>query len=553
MIKELHISNFAVIEDTTLSFGSPYLALVGETGAGKSLIVESLGLIRGDKADFTKLRDPAKKAVVSALFSLSKAYVSLHPEVGTWLDSEGSLLLKRTLNPDRTSRYYVNDEPVTLTQFKDLSQHLIDIHSQGQNWELYDEKNHLAYLDRFGGKNLALDSKAYQEAYQGLVKARTSLEELLKGQEGLDRDYLEFQIKEIERYHLKPNEIEDLNQEYLSLRDLERLTEKYQEYDQAATLPEGKLSDVIAHLQGKLSTFSDTSLAPQASALQENLRSALDSFSVLEEAYRELNSNPKRLDEINQRLYDLKGLQRKYGKTTAEILAKEAEYKAKLDAASHFEEAKEDANYEIHKAEEACRKAGALLTQDRQEAKIGLEKAIGKEMGQLGLPSQGFRVSLTAGDISPTGLDVCAFETALNAGLDFASLKEAASGGESSRLMLSLKVVLNGLNPYDLLVFDEIDTGISGRVAALVAKKIQTVSTQSQVLVISHLPQVVASAEEAWKVEKKTTNGMTYTTAHSLTSEGLIKEVATMISGKEVTPAALAQAQALIQESQPTK
>ncbi|MFA6829452.1 MAG: DNA repair protein RecN [Bacilli bacterium] len=549
MLQELHISNLAVIEDTTLSIDSPYIALVGETGAVKSLIVVSLCLLRGDKADYSLVRDSSKKAMVSALFSLSKDFIILHPEVSEYLDSENSLLLKRTINTDRTSRYYLNDEPVTLANYRNAVSHLIDIHSQGENWELLDEKNHLFYLDRFAAKKLASLKAKYSLAYQNLLNQKKKLSDLIEGNKELDSEYLKFQISEIEKYHLKENEIENLNAEYDSLKDFARLNNKYQDFQEAGSYADGDISTLLGHLLPKINPFMDTSLAAEAKTLHDSLNQFLDSLADFDSAFKKIDNDPRRIDQINERLFELKGLQRKYGKTTAEIRAKLADYQNKMDSLKNFNSLKEDLENEIAKANDDCLKLAKEISLIRHQAKNELEKEIGVQMSQVGLPKDGFQVFLKDEPLSSTGTDSCVFLTALNAGLDYTSLKKAASGGESSRLMLSLKVVLNALNPYDLLIFDEIDSGISGRIASLVAKKISAVSSSSQVLVISHLAQVVSSCQKAYRVIKNTKDGKTFTTAKGLNEEEFVQEVAKILSGEHVTEAALNQARQLISEN----
>ena len=216
MIQELHISNLAVIEDTTLEFASNFVSLIGETGAGKSLIVDSLNLLKGDKADFSLVRDQKKKANVIATFSIDEKFLLEHQEIQEYLDDTSTLILKRVLNPDHTSKTYINDEPVSLNEFKKVSSHLIDIHSQGSNWDLLDEKKHIYYLDKFSEKEIKESKDEYQKAYKKYQESKDKLAVLIEENSKLDREYLSFQIAEIKKADLKEHEIEDLNAEYQS-------------------------------------------------------------------------------------------------------------------------------------------------------------------------------------------------------------------------------------------------------------------------------------------------------------------------------------------------
>lgn len=548
MITELHISNLAVIEDTTLDFSSDYMALIGETGAGKSLIINSLSFLKGQKADFSLLRNPKEKAQISARFIPSKDFLELHPELDEYLE-DNAIVIKRVLHPDKTNRFSINGEPVSLSQFKAVTDHLIDIHSQGENWDLFDERNHLTYLDRFGKERIAKAKTDFSKCYEKLKADEKEKEELMKQNKEFDRDYLEFQIKEIEKYHLKENEIEDLNAEYESLRSYAKLSSLFQEYQESSLLSEGKASDVLSKITRKLKLFENTSLQENAEELIASLYQTNELFEKFEEKFRSLDADPERIDAINQRLFDLKGLQRKYGKTTGEILSKYHQYQEKLSFCDSFEEKLSDIETTIEEDRKLVLKAADALSLIRFSYKEKMEKSIGKEMADLGLPKDGFQVRISKKELCESGIDEVSFLIRLNDGLDYAELKKAASGGESARLMLSLKVVLNALSPYDLLVFDEVDSGVSGRIASLMAMKIKTVSQTSQVLVISHLPQVVASAKAAVSIQKKTKDKMTFTTAKSLSEDEFVHEVAKMLSGNELTDSAISQAKELIKES----
>lgn len=549
MIQELHISNLAVIEDTTLEFPSVYVSLIGETGAGKSLIVSSLGLIKGEKADFSLMRDPKKKSVITAVFSLSDDYLNTHPEAKEYLEDSNQLILKRTLNPDHTSKTYINDEPVSLTAFRSVSSHLIDIHSQGANWELFDGKKHLFYLDRFASSSIEKERNEYQDSYRKLQDLKRQLDELESKKKETDPEYLSFQIKEIEKAHLKENEIEDLNEEYLSLRESEKLQESFNRFKESVLLPEGTIQQILFQIKSRLSPFEETSLKDSSNKLVSSILSFEDAYDEFENDFHKLHLDPNRIEEINQRLFELKGLQRKFGKTTSEILEKLSVFKSQLEMTEEFDIRKEDLLSDINNAEEIAKSKASLLSQKRKKCALKLEKQISDEMDQLGLQKNGFKVHFTESELNKDGMDKVEFQVRMNQGMDFAPLEKAASGGEASRLMLSLKVVLNALDPYDLLVFDEIDTGVSGRIASLIAKKIRKVSNCSQVLVISHLAQVVSSSLNAIKISKKTMNGETITTASVLDEEGFQMEVARILSGETITEAALKQAKQLIEES----
>lgn len=544
MIQELHIENLAVREDATLEFTANDVALVGETGAGKSLVVSSLLLLRGERADYSLVRDKAKKASVSALFVPSQSFLSSHEERKEDLE-DGILLLKRTLNPDKTSRYYINGSPVSLSERKEVTSHLIDIHSQASRYDLLDEGKQLSYLDKYGKEPLEKAKKAFDAAYQNYLKKKEEKETLISTHKERDRDYLAFQISEIEKYHIKEHEIEDLNAEYSSFREREERKRKYDDFLSSVENGNQSLTQTLQTCVNKLHPFLTSSYREKAEQLISLANERADSLSSFYDSFSNIEKNSARRDEINARLFELKGLRRKYGKTTGEILSKYHTYQSRLKERDSYEELRKEKDEEIHKAKEEARKKAENLSLLRKESASKREKNIGREREALGLLKGGFKAELIPNELASNGLEHACFSVRLNKGLGFAPLKKAASGGEASRLRLALKVVLNALDPYDLLVLDEIDTGVSGKQASLRANKVKERSKITQVVLISHLPQALSSVDAAVLISKKTKDGTTKTTAKSLTKEETILEIARRLSLESRTESALNQARVL--------
>ena len=547
MIQELNIRNLAVIEDTTLSFESGYVSLVGETGAGKSLIVDSLSLLAGERSDTSLVRDKSQKTSVTAVFTLNPSYQEQHLEVKEYLDGN-TLILRRTIFPDRSSRCYLSDQPVSLNEFREVTKHLIDIHSQGAKSELLDESCQIRYIDAFGKDKIQKTKSAFFLSFQKLTEKKEALTRLLEENREYDPEYLEFQIREIQKYNLQENEIESLNEEYEQSRGFVRLKEKFQTFLQATEPSEEGLSELLGHAITRLSSFQETELSATATIAKEKCLEASEALRELEQSFRAMDVNPKRLDYINQRLFELKTLQRKYGKTTKEILSKLHDYESKLDLSRSFSQRKADLDEEITVLQKDAEEKALALRKVREETARKLDCGIGAEMASLGLRKNAFRTAFVPAELGPNGSDHVFFEVALNEGLGYAPLAKAASGGESSRLMLALKSVLNGLDPYDLLVFDEIDTGVSGAQASLIAHKIREISSSSQVIVISHLPQVIASSSSSIWIEKETSEGIVRTKARKMIDAEKKTFIAKMLSGEEVTSAALEQAKVLMKE-----
>lgn len=544
MIQELHIENLAVREDATLEFTANDVALVGETGAGKSLVVSSLLLLRGERADYSLVRDKAKKASVSALFVPSQSFLSSHEERKEDLE-DGSLLLKRTLNPDKTSRYYINGSPVSLSERKEVTSHLIDIHSQASRYDLLDEGKQLSYLDKYGKEPLEKAKKAFDLAYQNYLKKKEEKETLISTHKERDRDYLAFQISEIEKYHIKEHEIEDLNAEYSSFREREERKRKYDDFLSNVENGNQSLTQILQTCVNKLHPFLTSSYKEKAEQLISLANEREDSLSSFYDSFSNIEKNSARRDEINARLFELKGLRRKYGKTTDEILSKYHTYQSRLKERDSYEELRKEKDEEIKNAREEARKKAENLSLLRKESAAKREKNIGSEREALGLLKGGFKAELIPNELASNGLEHACFSVRLNKGLGFAPLKKAASGGEASRLRLALKVVLNALDPYDLLVLDEIDTGVSGKQASLMANKVKERSKITQVVLISHLPQALSSVDAAILISKKTKDGTTKTTAKSLTKEEIILEIARRLSLENRTESALNQARVL--------
>ncbi len=542
MLEELHIKNLALIEDTNIDFSSPYISLVGETGAGKTLIVDSLSILKGDKFDFSLIRDKSKKTVLSASFVIDDSLIDRNEEFSEYLTKQ--LLVKRIINTDHSSRYYINDEQVSSSVYKKILSLLIDIHSQGENSSLLDEKNHIYYLDSYLKNDLSEIKKEYSSLYSDYLKDLQQLKTMEEEKEDFDKDYLLFQINEIEKYHLKENEIEDLINEESRMKSYQNLLKDYQEF--SSILYQSDIMSSLSSLLSVIRRFKDSQI--DVSSLADNLSSLKESISQFENDFENMDIDPDRLEYINQRLFDLKGLMKKYGRSTEEILDKLDEYKRKLSFLDEYQIDKDNLLKKIDKKKEQLFLIAKKLSSTRKENAYKLEKDISSVLKKLLLKEDGFKIQIKDKELSKDGVDDVSFLISLNKGMPFSSLKEAVSGGENSRLMLALKSIMNSLDPSVLLVFDEVDTGVSGKVAFYVGTLLKEISKTSQVLVISHLPQVVASSYVSYEVEKKTLNNTTISTVKELNEKERIKAIAKLLSSKSITDEALLQAENLVKE-----
>lgn len=543
MLEELTITNLATIENSDIEFSSNYISLVGETGAGKSLIITALNLLLGGKADKTLLREEDKPLVITGVFSYVNEAAS--DEVFPYL-MDDSIIIKRKVTKN-SSTTYINGNIVTLSECKNLFRALVDIHSQGENSLLLNSEKQLSYLDKFAIVELNDLLKQYQDTYHDLLESKKELNRVKEDNRFIDLDYLNYQIQEIEKYHLKENEIEELEEEYKAMHDYEKIEEAYNEIQKTINNGEISLFDILASLRKEMRSLENSSLKNEVSACLQSLEEFEDKFTELDNHYQSLDFDKCRLDYINSRLYSLKSLQMKYGRTTKEILDALASFKAKIDQADHYQIILEDLDKKIKNLKSEALSLAKSISIIRKKKAEELAQMISFEMKDLALEAD-FLIDFNECELNSNGIDEISFLVRLNPGLPYQEIKKAISGGENSRLMLSLKVVLNKISPTPTIIFDEIDTGVSGRIATLMARKILAISSLSQVIVISHLPQVVASSKESLLVKKVVISDKTLTTVSKLDEEAFISEVAKMLSSSEVTESSIEQAKNLIRE-----
>lgn len=540
----LTIRNLAVIRKATLPLEGSFLALLGETGAGKSLVVDALLLLKGARFDRTLLRDGEEECELEALFASDGSERSLPP----FFDEDGEATIRRVIRKDGTSRQWINGDPVSLRELRERTEKVLSIHRQGQNEELFDPRSALRYVDCFGVRELAEARRSYSEAYHDYVEKSERLAELLSSEKEMDRDYLDFQIQEIEKHHLVPGEIEELTEELSKLRDVEKIQTVLDRFHLSSRLEEGDLFDLLSTALDSLRPLSETSLAQQAKEVSDTARSLLFSLEDLRDGFRQIQEKAEAVDEMNQRLFELKPLQRKFGATTQEILARLKEFKARREQIDQFDATKRHMEEEKEAARRAATEKGQELSRKRREVSLVLQEKIGEQMKDLGLPEDGIALAWKNADLKEDGIDECEFLVQLNQGLSSHELSKVASGGEGARLMLAIKAVLNRLEPALLLVFDEIDAGVSGRMARLMGEKMREISKDSMVLVISHLPQVVALAKAHVGVRKEVVEGVTASQFRLLDGDEVVQELAKMISGRKKTESALLQARELYDE-----
>lgn len=542
MLQNLRIQNFALIEDLEIDFTEGLSILLGETGAGKSIIIEALSLLKGTKSSFSKIRDESKNAVIEGIFVFSDDFIQTHPLLNEFLEGEKEIVISRVMTPNKTSKARINGLTVSLGELHTLMDSVMDIHSQGENYALFDESTHLGFLDSFDrDKALEQAKENYREKYIEIKKIKDELDGLYASIKGEDREFLEYQMNEIAKFNLHENEIEEMEEEIEQASGFEEMKEAYSELMEAMNSEVGfDTSLLVIKKSVRQLTNCNNALSDLANVVLEKANDFEDALGDLISSYDNLDFDPNRIEELNRRLFDLGSLRSKYGRKTSDILSAYTHYSNKLSSIDSFELDKERLEGKIKALEVELNELANLLHRVREKAARGLETATNEELEDLGLLSGGFKVEITEGELSLEGKDNVRFLLALNKGSRFIPLKEAASGGENSRLMLALKSLFNKLQPYDTIVFDEIDTGISGKVASMVGTKIQEVAKTSQTIVITHLPQVASKGKHHYLVSKGLNeNEVTVSNIDKISGEDVVREIAKMLSGENVTDSAL--------------
>lgn len=546
MLNELHIENIAVIERADISFGRGLNVLTGETGAGKSIVIDSIGAVLGERVSRELVRRGAEKGTVTAAFDVDGCEQWLQDND---IDADDALIIQRRISADGKSGCRVCGVPVTAAQLKDLAALLVDIHGQNDGRQLMDERRHREYLDRFGveGEALAAFDGAYK-AYRAIEKELSALEMDEIEKERLS-DSLRYQIEELERAELKAGEYDALCARRDLLRNAEKLSEAL---DAAIALLSGEedsalsLTQNAAYYVGKAAGY-----APDLEAAARTLESASFGLSDASESLRDfresLDFSPGEYDSLETRIAALNKLQRKYGRSEEDLIPYLAECREKLDNIQYADERSEKLKKQLGAARDLCLREGEKLSAARRAAARELQARIIGELRELNMPSVRFEVLIEALSGEPGfnahGCDEVRFVMSANAGEELGRISRIASGGELSRIMLAMKNVFAEKDPVQTMVFDEIDTGVSGIAAQRVGEKLWSVSLGKQVMCVTHLPQIAAMADQHYLIQKEERGGRTYTDVLPLDREGRRLELARLHGGDNITDTTLQSAE----------
>lgn len=554
MLLEISIKNFAIIEAISLNFEKGMTVLTGETGAGKSIIIDAMNMMLGARATTDVIRHGAPKAEIEGLFSVenSHALQMIFDEQGIELGDE--IIIRREILQNGRSVSRVNGQMVNLSVLRSIGQYLVDIHGQHDQEELMRPQLHIQMLDGFGDADFLELKKAYQTNFDAYRKMRKQLLEIKKNQEEHKAriEMLEFQMAEIESASLQPGEDLKLNQERDKLLNHKNIADTL---TNAYTMLDNEEFSSLANVRSAMNDMEsledyDVEYREISTSLSESYYVLEDVTKRLEDIIESLDFDGNRLMQIESRLDLIHAITRKYGGNVDDVLMYFAKITEEYNLLTGNNLSSDDMEAELKKLEVSLVDLATKLASARHNLAQQLEIEIQQELKDLYMEKARFQVQFTKGKFTREGNESVEFYISTNPGEDFKPLVKVASGGELSRLMLAIKSAFSRKEGKTSIVFDEVDTGVSGRVAQAIAQKIHKIGQHGQVLAISHLPQVIAIADYQFFIEKISNDHSTVSTVRLLTVEERVEEVAKMLAGENVTEAALSQARELLQSKE---
>ena len=557
MLELLHIENIAIIERADIEFGRGFNALTGETGAGKSIVIDALGAVLGQRTSRELIRTGAEKAFVSAAFGDVPAELPGLAENGLAPEEDGTLLLQRELYGDGKNVCRVSGRPVTVAQLRRIGASLLNIHGQHDGQQLLDEEQHLIYLDRFGRVEAELN--AYRTRYDAWRATRREMDALRMDEAEKARrvDMLRHQIGELERADLQEGEEEALLARRNILRNGEKFISAISEADVCLNGGDEGLGAVSAIKEAEDALRSLRSLGDAFITLSDRLEAlrceAYDLAETIRDKKDEYDFSPQELDAVESRCDQLYRLKKKYGSSVEEMLAYLERSREELDRIEYADDRLAQLEQKLKAQEKAARDAAKTLSEKRRAAAKELEARISRELSELDMPKLRFSIDFQGKELAEDGTDTVAFLMSANMGEALRPIQKIASGGELSRIMLALKNVLAEQDSVMTMVFDEVDTGVSGRAAQRVAEKLAKLSRARQVLCVTHLPQLTAMADVHFGVEKGEENGRTLTRVRLLDRAARRAEIARMSGGDHPSETMLTGAEELLSAAESFK
>jgi len=556
MLLELRIKNFAIIDVLNLSFSKGFNILTGETGAGKSIILNAVHLLLGDKATEEWIRSSEEEASVEALFNVSEnqeVQEKIKEKAPSLSGSgeEDSLLIRRVIARSGRGKVFINGNLATLRSLSEFGEELLSIYGQHEHQSLQRVETHIDILDEFGGL-LGL-REAFQKQYQEFVSVSEELEKIQaeKERRARERELMAFQSKEIEASGLQAGEEESLREERTILTHAKKLMDFSRAAEETLYSEQGSMIEKIQKIlnQGREMAAIDPSLAQPLKALETTLIQLEEIALVMRDYSRRVEMNPMRLDEIENRLEEIDRLKRKYGSTVKEVLS----FKHRTDEVLRSFRTDEERLSHLEGRLEPLRQGviglGKKLSGERKRVAFELKKSIERELNSLGMKKTIFEIHIDPLPLSLKGVDRVEFLISPNVGEEVKPLAKIASGGELSRIMLAMKRILAKVGGRQVLIFDEVDSGIGGAMAEVVGMKLRELSRHHQVICVTHLPQIACFADQHYSVRKEVKSGRTLTLVDQLNRESVVDEIARMLGGVKVTEKTRAHAQEMIEHA----
>lgn len=547
MLKSLYISSFVIIDQLHIDFDMGMSVLTGETGAGKSIIIDALGQLCGQRSSVSLIKKNASKAIVEGIFEVEETqeFQKVCDELHIELDDQ--LIITKEILDSGKSNIKINYQSASNNALKMLSPFLLDIHSQFETQKLFVEKNHILMLDEYASSQMKILKNEYQDAYKTYKDLQRQLHSTIE--EDMSDEQLEFlqsQLNEIDSYTYTDEEVDDLEKELKVLQNYEKVNEQIIAFDQLLNHSQGALAQIkesLSHLQSILdySDFNDS-----YEKMYDLYYSFFDEYENVMDIHHSYQFDEFRFNELQDILYNINRIKRKYGLTMERVLEFREELVQKIDDIMHREELITSLEKQVKEKEVQCLEIAQKMHDIRYQYAQLFEKDIEKELKDLYLDKAIFKVHFENVDLYPQGMDQIRFMVSLNQGQDLSLLNESASGGEISRIMLAIKTIILSYSSIDTVIFDEVDTGVSGKVASSIGEKMLRLAQDKQVICITHLPQVACLAQYHYCIEKKVDDDDTVTSIRLLSLEERVVEIAKMLSNENITQEAIENAKSLL-------
>ncbi len=547
MLKSLYISSFVIIDELRVDFDEGMTVLTGETGAGKSIVIDALGQLCGQRASSSFVRKGENKAIIEGIFDVveTQELIDLCNELHIEYD-EQFVISKEILNTGK-SNIKINYQNASNSALKQIMPYMIDIHSQFETQKLFEEKNHIKMLDEYAGYELQSHIHEYQNLYKDYKELTSLLNKTID--EDMSDEQLEFlqtQLNEIDECSYTDEEVDDLETELKTLQNFEKLNENIQSFDQIMNSSQGVLSQMKEALYYLQNVVEYGDFQESYEAMYDEYYNFMDYYETVMDIYRSFHFDEYRRNEIQDIIFNINRIKRKYGFTMERVQEYRDELVEKINRISHREEYIVELQKKIKEKKEQCLNIAQNIHTIRKRNAKNFEKNIENELKDLYLEKAIFKVQFEKTDLQTNGIDKVKFMVTMNQGQDLSLLNESASGGEISRIMLAIKMIILSHSSIETVIFDEVDTGVSGKVASGIGEKMQKLALKKQVLCITHLPQVASLAHHHFAIEKDVDEKETVSSMRLLKADERIVEIAKMLSSEKITNEAIENAKKLL-------